>query len=45
MSVFNKKLHMVICMHVDDDGGIVDNVVMQILQILSIKAKFLNSFY
>ena len=45
MSVLDKKLHMVVGMHVNDDGGIVHNIVVQILQIFLTEPKLFNPFY
>ena len=43
VSVLDKELHMIVSMHMNDDGRIVYNVVMQILEIFSFEAQALDS--
>lgn len=44
MSILDKELEMSIRMHMNDNGSIVDNIMIKILQILFPEPQFLNSF-
>ncbi len=44
MRILDKELEMSVRMHVNNDGGIVDNVMVQIFKVLFVIPHYLNSF-
>lgn len=44
MSVLDEELKMPVCVHVDNDGGVVNDVMIEVLQVLLDITQLLNSF-
>ena len=45
MGILDEELHVHVDVHVNNDRGIVDNVVMQILKVTFLEPQSLNSFH
>ena len=45
MGILDEELHVHVDVHVNNDRGIVDNVVMQILKVAFLEPQSLNPFY